>query len=129
MPALRFRLRPIPPLDQLDPLLVAQLGMLLEMAKSDGPDGHELIQVFDVLDEHGEHLYDLPLFCADDGGVYERGTMKSVASFSQGGATGSDDEAFLAALNHAYFVWYEPERQARAAARAAAASKGPAKKR
>jgi hypothetical protein len=46
----------------------------------------------------GRHVFDLQLFCGDDGQVYRAGTLDRVASFSQGGATGTDDEDFIAAF-------------------------------
>jgi len=101
---LRFRARKTPAFDAMDELLRQQLGPLLEQAEEDGEDGADLIQLFDVLDEQGQHLYDLHLFCGDDGQVHRAGTLEHVATFSQGGATGSDD-ALLDALDEAYNAW------------------------
>jgi hypothetical protein len=95
----------MPSFDEVGVLLREQLGPLLEQAAEDGPDGTELITLFDVLDEGGQHLYDLHLFCGDDGQVHRAGTLEHVASFSQGGATGSDDAAMLAALDAALAEW------------------------
>lgn len=103
---LTFRPRPMPPADALGDLLVAQLGPLLPMALGDGPDGLGLIDRFDVLDAAGAHVYDLALFCGDDGQVFWAGTLDHVASFSQGGATGTDDAEILAALDAAYDDFY-----------------------
>ena len=93
-------------------LLRAQLGPLLEQAEGDGPDGAELISLFDVVDGAGEHRYDLHLFCGDDGQVHRAGTLEYVASFSQGMASGSDDAGLIAALDAAYAAWdaARPER-------------------
>lgn len=102
---LHLRPRPMPALDDVAGLLRDQLGPLLEQAAEDGPDGADLITLFDVLDGDGRHLYDLHLFCGDDGQVYRAGTTEHVASFSQGGATGTDDEALIAALVAAYAAW------------------------
>ena len=43
------------------------------------------------------------LFCGDDGQVHRAGTTEYVASFSQGGATGSNDvdDALIEALDAA----------------------------
>jgi hypothetical protein len=94
---LTLRRRPTPPLDELTPLLREQIGPLLDQADGDA----ELFELFDVLDEKGTHIWDMHLFCGDDGRIHKRGTMEYVASFSQGGATGVDDEALLDALNDA----------------------------
>ena len=102
---LHLRSRPLSSLDDLGPLLEAQLGPLLEQARSDGPEGASLIALFDVLDDAGQHRFDLHLFCGDDGQVYRAGTTEYVASFSQGGATGSADTALLRALNDAHARW------------------------
>lgn len=102
---LRFLPRPTPDFDGMNELLRAQLGPLLEQAMEDGPDGAELLCLFDVLDDEGKHVFDLHLFCGDDGQVHRAGTLERVASFSQGGATGSDDEALLAALDDAHRAW------------------------
>jgi hypothetical protein len=109
---LRFRPRPTPPLDELSELLREQLGPLLEQAEEDGPDGAELIDLFDVLDEGGQHLYDLHLFCGDDGQLHRTGTTEHVASFSQGGPTGTDDDELLGALAAAYAEWANASRPA-----------------
>jgi len=102
---LQLRPRPTPYFEEIDELLRAQLGPLLEQAMEDGPDGAELLGLFDVLDGEGRHVYDLHLFCRDDGQVHRAGTRERVASFSQGGATGSDDGALLAALDEALRAW------------------------
>ncbi len=94
----------------MDALLCAQLGPLLDQAKSDGPGGHELIELFEILDDEGRHVYDLHLFCGDDGQVHRVGTTEHVASFSQGYPTGTDDEAMLAALRDAQARWKRGER-------------------
>lgn len=104
---LHFRARPMPPLDQVDELLRAQLDVLLHQAENDGPNGAELLELFDVLDAQGQHVYDLHLFCGDDGRVHRKGTLEYVASFSQGGATGSNDKALLSALDRAYRAWLQ----------------------
>lgn len=110
---LQFRPRPTPALDDVNDLLREQLGPLLEQAESDGPDGAELISLFDVLDETGRHLYDLHLFCGDDGQLHKAGTVEHVASFSQGGATGTDDTALIAALDAAHAEWDAARRAAK----------------
>lgn len=51
-------------------------------------------------DETDAHVYDLHLFCDDDGQVFRAGTTAHVASFSQGGAD-SRDPALERALNDA----------------------------
>jgi hypothetical protein len=86
-------------------LLRAQLGPVIEQAGEDGPDGADLIALFDVLDDAGQHVYDLHLFCGDDGQVHRAGSLDAVASFSQGGATGSDDAVLVAALDAALAAW------------------------
>jgi hypothetical protein len=96
---MKLTLRPLrtPPLDQLTPLQREQIGPLLDQADDD----EELFELFDVLDENGAHIWDMHLFCGDDGRIHKRGTMDYVASFSQGGATGVDEPALLDALNAA----------------------------
>jgi hypothetical protein len=79
--------------------------MLLEQAEEDGPDGMDLLAFFDVLDEAGDPVFDLHLFCGDDGQLHRKGTLEHVASFSQGTATGTEDVALLAALAAAYAEW------------------------
>lgn len=81
-----------------------QIGPLLDQAMADGPDGLSLLTHFRV-QRAGEHVYDLTLFVDDDGAVYRKGTLERVASFSQGGATGSGDSALLSALNAARAAW------------------------
>jgi hypothetical protein len=102
---LHLRPRPTPTFDDMDELLRAQLGPLLEQAQEDGEDGAELIALFDVLDPQGAHVFDLHLFCGDDGQAFRAGTLEHVASFSQGGATGSEDVGLLDALDAAYASW------------------------
>src|SRR5687768_7983792 len=104
---LTLRHVPTPPLEQLSPLLREQIGPLLAQADDDA----ELIELFDVLDESGAHIWDMHLFCGDDGRVHRRGAMEYVASFSQGGATGTDDEALRTALNDALDVWIKDARR------------------
>ena len=79
----------------LTPLQREQLKFFL-----DHPEGFELTELFSVHDASGEHLYDMHLFCGDDGQVFVRGTTTWVASFSQGGAS-CDDSALEEALNAA----------------------------
>ena len=112
---MRLQFRPLPGsnFEDLSELQREQLGPLLEQAESDGEGGSELIERFDVLDEQGQHLYDLHLFCAEDGQLHKAGTLEYVASFSQGAATGSDDESLLADLDAAYEAWSVAARAAR----------------
>ncbi|MCX4245262.1 hypothetical protein [Paraliomyxa miuraensis] len=102
---LHFRHRPTPPFDEMPELLRAQLGPLLEQAESDGEDGESLIELLDVVDDAGQHIYDLHLFCGDDGQLHRTGTTEHVASFSQGFPTGTDDESLLEALCDAHARW------------------------
>jgi len=88
----------------MSPLFVAQLGPLLDQALGDGEDGLSLLTRFEVRRDRA-HVYDLTLFADEDGTVYRAGTLEPVASFSQGGATASDDAALLNALNAALAVW------------------------
>jgi hypothetical protein len=60
----------------------------------------ELMEFFSVHDAKGKHVYDMHLFCGDDGQVFEASTNKRVASFSQGGST-CDDKALEGALDAA----------------------------
>lgn len=93
-------------------LLCEQLGPLLDQALGDGPDGLDLLTRFEVR-EGRTHRYDLTLFCDDDGAVYRAGTLERVASFSQGGATGTEDASLVEALNAAHAAWRKrPERPA-----------------
>ena len=94
----------MPSADSVPALWREQLGPLLDQALDDGPDGLSLLARLEVHGENG-HLYDLTLFCDDDGAVYRRGTLERVASFSQGAASGSEDVALLSALNRAYGAW------------------------
>jgi hypothetical protein len=113
---LTLRPRPTPTFDAMSPLLVAQLGPLLDQARADGPAGHELIELFDVLDERGTHVYDMHLFCGDDGRVHRTGTLDRVASFSQGGATATDDASLREALGRALATWNAARRAQKVAA-------------
>lgn len=99
-----FHALPTPARDAMSPLFVAQLGPLLEQALDDGEDGLSLLTRFEVRRARA-HVYDLTLFAEEDGTVYRAGTLEQVASFSQGGATASDDAALLNALNAALAVW------------------------
>jgi hypothetical protein len=99
---LTFHIKPTPTFDEMSPLLVEQLGPLIDQARQDGPEGYELFELFDVLDDEGTHLYDLHLFCGDDGQLHRTGTTEHVATFSQGGPTGSTNQALLDALGDAY---------------------------
>jgi phosphoketolase len=116
---MRLQFRPLPGSDfeDLSELQREQLGPLLEQAESDGEGGAELIERFDVLDDHGQHVYDLHLFCGEDGQLHKAGTLEYVASFSQGAATGRDDESLLAALDAAYEAWATARRADRKATR------------
>ncbi len=96
-----LRPRPTPSFDDMSELLRAQLGPLLEQAEEDGPEGFELISLFDVLDEGGRHVYDLHLFCGEDGQVFLKDSLEHVASFSQGTVTCEGDPALAAALEMA----------------------------
>ena len=132
---LSFRPQPLPAFDAMPDLLARQLGPLLEQAKEEG--AREQIELFAVLDARGKHLYDLHLFCGDDGPVYEAGTLDHVASFSQGGATESDDEQLLDAIDLALYRWRRarkrptklPAKTATKSTRKRAATKAPTKKR
>jgi hypothetical protein len=96
-----LRPRPTPSFDDMSELLREQLGPLLEQAEEDGPDGFELISLFDVLDEGGKHVYDLHLFCGEDGQVFLKDTLEHVASFSQGTVTCKANPALESALEEA----------------------------
>ncbi len=111
---LTLRLLPLASFDDIDELLAVQLGPLREAAASDGPDGVTLLERFAIDDERGAHVYDLCLFCGDDGAVYRKGSRQVVASFSQGFATNSLDPQLLEALQAALVAW----RAAKAAAKA-----------
>lgn len=102
---LEFRERPTPAFDEMDDLLREQLGPLLEQAEEDGEGGEELIQLFSVFDETGSHVYDLHLFCGEDGQLQKAGTTEHVASFSQGIPSGTADVALLEALRAAHEEW------------------------
>ncbi|MFO0713342.1 MAG: hypothetical protein U0353_26040 [Sandaracinus sp.] len=101
---LRFHLVPLPKGGAREALWRAQVGPLLDQALADGPDGLSLLTRFEVRAAEVTR-YDLTLFCDDDGAVYRHGTTELVASFSQGGATGSEDHALLDALNAAHATW------------------------
>ena len=116
---LTLRLLPLASFDDIDELLAVQLGPLREAAASDGPDGVTLLERFAIDDERGAHVYDLCLFCGDDGAVYRKGSRQVVASFSQGFATNSLDPQLLEALQAALVAWR--------AAKPAAKAKRPAK--
>ena len=108
-----FHSRPTPRFDEMGELLREQLGPLLEQAEGEGEGGEELIQLFTVCDESGRHLYDLHLFCGDEGQLLKAGTTQHVASFSQGEATGSRDEHLLKALRAALAEWRGSHESAR----------------
>jgi len=90
-------------LDTPSALQREQLEPLLEQAQSE--NDADLIQRFEVLDEYGAHLYDLHLFWGDDGPLSKAGTLEHIASFSQGGATGSEDARVLSSLDAAFGAW------------------------
>jgi hypothetical protein len=99
--------------DSIPALLAEQLGPLLTQAKSDGPGWEELIELFEVLDAEGAHVFDMHLFCGDDGRVHRAGTLAHVASFSQGGPAGTADPRIEQALADALARWraeHKPER-------------------
>ena len=100
-----FRQRPTPGFEDMDALLREQLGPLLEQAEEDGEGGEELIQLFAVFDDAGRHVYDLHLFCGDDGQLHRAGSTEHVASFAQGVPSGSTDAQLLAALRAAHAAW------------------------
>ncbi len=103
-PVLVFHEVPLPSVDAMPTLWRDQVGPLLDQALEDGPDGLSLLVRLEVQSDN-EPIYDLTLFCDDDGAVYRRGTLERVASFSQGTASGSEDDALLSGLNHAYGAW------------------------
>ncbi|MBX3247611.1 MAG: hypothetical protein KF901_10580 [Myxococcales bacterium] len=82
----------------MDELLREQLGPLLEQAEEDGEGGEALIELFSVFDDAGHHVYDLHLFCGDDGQLLRAGTTEHVASVAQGAPDGSTDTELLVAL-------------------------------
>lgn len=116
---LTFRVVPMPALEAMTPLLRVQLGPLLDQALDDGPDGLSLFDRFEVR-RGTKHVYDLALFAGDDGAVYRAGTTERVASFSQGGATGSTDAVLVAQLDAAIAAWQSLPKPSRAPAKAPA---------
>jgi hypothetical protein len=54
------------PFETMDALLREQLGPSLQQAVEDGEEGAARIALFEVLDERGEHVRDLRLFCGDN---------------------------------------------------------------
>lgn len=101
---LTFHPVPLPALERSPALWRAQVGPLLDQALGDGPDGLSLLTRFEI--RLGDDVrYDVTLFCDDDGAVYRAGTLERVASFSQGGATGTADAALIAALDAAHAAW------------------------
>jgi hypothetical protein len=60
-----------------------------------------LMEFFSVHDATGRHVYDMHLFCGDDGQVFAANTTERIGGFSQGGADFGNtafNDAFEAAL-------------------------------
>lgn len=104
---LEFRQRPTPTFEAMDELLREQLGPLAEQAEEDGGGGEALIELFSVFDDAGRHVYDLHLFCGDDGQLLRAGTTEHVASVAQGVPDGTTDPELLEALRVALAEWRE----------------------
>ena len=77
--ALTFRAVPMPPAG-------TPLPALLQKQVSIPEDSRHLYALFTAHDPAGKHLYDVSLFCWDDGPIYEAGTTKVVGRFVQGSA-------------------------------------------
>jgi len=60
----------------------------------------EGVELFEILDERGQHKYDAVLVARDDGWVFNAGTTKTVATFAQGGVEGRS-EGLCSALEQA----------------------------
>jgi hypothetical protein len=60
----------------------------------------EGVELFEILDERGQHKYDAVLMARDDGWVFSAGTTKTVATFAQGGVEGRS-EGLCSALEQA----------------------------
>jgi hypothetical protein len=121
-PTLKLRRVAMPA--KLTPLLRKQLGWLFESA--DEPGAIKFVELFSVHDAKGRHLYDMHLYCGDDGGVFETGTASQVASFSQGGATGTEDAELIESLDTAYHAWRTKKGTAAGTARKKPAAPRPA---
>lgn len=99
---------PTPHAHALTALARKQLGPRLE--KADANDLDELlarVDLFEVRDEAGRHVYDVVLWLGDDGPVYRAGTTRRIASFSQGGVDEASASAKLvAALSLGFHDWH-----------------------
>jgi hypothetical protein len=85
-PRLHLRRLRKPAPGKLTPLQKKQLG---RYAKP-GEEGYQFVELYAVDDDDGEHVYDMFLYCGDDGSVYVAGKTKEVARFSQGGPDVAD---------------------------------------
>ena len=114
-----------PEVASLDAVAKKQLEFVL------GPTGSglKLTDLYSVHDATGAHLYDMHLYCGDDGQVFVKGTTKNVATFSQGGAC-CDDARLQDALDDALarFLAAKKPTAKKPAAKKTAAKKPAAKK-
>jgi hypothetical protein len=96
---LSLRVLPKPDLTKLDAIQQHQFQYLQAYASPD--ESLRLTEFFAVHDGSGAHVYDMHLFCGEDGQVFVKGSKKRVAGFAQGDADCIDKrlgEALDAAL-------------------------------
>lgn len=125
MTILKLKRIPTPKtVDALTPVTRRQLDVILQ---NHPRDWHELTDLFFVHDGTGAHVYDMHLFCDDDGQVFRAGTTENVATFSQGGPTSSD--AALQAALKAALTLYRDVAAARSTGAATPSAKRKAKAR
>lgn len=91
--ALTFRAVPLPPAGEPLPELARQQVSMLD-------EDRHLYRWFTAHDARGRHVYDLSLFCWDDGPIYRAGTTTIVGRFVQGSAE-CDDATLADALDTA----------------------------
>lgn len=79
-------------------MLAAQLGPRLAQLRAQPAEFGPLLERFQLVDDTGNHRFDVCLFRREDGPVFRAGTADLVATFSQSAISECDDEELAAAL-------------------------------
>jgi hypothetical protein len=101
----------------------------LEELEHDDEETISCMDFLDIHDEKGKLVYQMAIFCRDDGAVFEANSTEMVAQFSQGGLAQCDDEDVGKRLEAGYGDAWKKKASAKPAAakKTAAPAKGKVK--
>jgi hypothetical protein len=95
---------PVPPLDAIDGVFREQLGPRWAQLRANPAEFGPLIELVELVDDSGNHRFDVVLHRGEDGPVFRAGTVDFVATFSQSSISECDDDDLAAALEAALVV-------------------------